>query len=701
MSTSNKGVTRYATKNRVAVISIKNPPVNSLSHALRCEFLEALNAAQQDELIDAIVISGDERAFSAGAHVPELGTIHALSSPTLNELIGAIEKSEKPVVAAISGLCLGGGFELAMGCHYRVAHAEAKFALPEIKLGLLPGAGGTQRLPRLIGMERALELIISGETSRPGQWLGSPLVDQIVDSEVIDAAVDFAAQRAREQQPVRRTSEIPIPGDLSEQYLAKLESNLLKGGGGNTAKLKCIEAVRNAARMSFAEALLAERACFNELLNTPESLSLRHVFRAERLAAKVEKLPPSARVRGVHRVAVIGAGTMGVGIAASFLNSDFKVMLVETSAAALGRALTTIKGILQRSVDKGVLSPDDAGRRLGRLEHSSDLSGAGQADLVIEAIPEDMNAKQNLFRTIDGIAKEGAILATNTSSLDVDRIAEVTRRPQDVIGLHFFSPAHVMRLVEVVRGQKTAAEVLAAALDLVKALGKVGVVSGICDGFIGNRMIGQYQLAANELLVAGASPHQIDSALERWGMAMGPFRVNDLTGIDIGYAIRRRRAAENPGKNFRVIADMIYEAGRLGQKSGAGWYRYEPGKREPILDPEVDDLLNKYRADHNVTPRTISDNEIVERCIYALVNEGAKILDEKIAQRASDIDLVYLYGYGFPRHRGGPMHYANTVGIERVRADMLRFSESGGARAELWHPAALIDELARRSEAFV
>lgn len=693
-------VVRTEQRGAVAVIFMDKPPVNGLGEALRRGVAEAVRAAQADPAVQALVLTGTPRAFSGGADVTEFGTDKPLIEPNLRQLITLIEDSTKPVVAAIAGVCLGGGLELALGCHFRVALADASLGLPEVKLGLLPGAGGTQRLPRLLGVKGALDLIVPGNPVPAGRLAGTPLIDAIAEADLVAFAVAFAEEVVAEQRPIRRVRERAVPdADQAEAALQAARDALGRSARHFPAPLRCIDAVGRSVSLPFDEGARLEREDFVALMDTPASRSLRHVFAAERAAGKIAGVPADTPLRPVRQVGIVGAGTMGGGIAMSFANAGIPVVLLEARQEALDKGLATIRRNYQGSVDKGKLSAAEFDQRLGLITPTLDYAAFAEADLAIEAVFESMEAKQQVFQALDAVMKPGAILASNTSALDLNAIAAFTRRPQDVIGLHFFSPAHVMRLLEVVRAEQTAPDVLATCMQMAKRIRKVAVVAGVCDGFIGNRMLARYNSAVNGLLLQGALPQQVDGALQAFGLAMGPFRVGDLAGLDIGWAGRKRRQAANPAAYRSLVADRICEAGRFGQKTGAGWYRYEAGRRDPIPDPAVEQIIQQFRDEQGVTARPVSDEEIVERCMVALANEGARILEEGIAARASDIDLVYLNGYGFPLHRGGPMFNAQLMGLPQVVQALRRFAAEPGAEA-FWAPAPLLVRLAESGRGF-
>ena len=688
----------YTTQGAVAVIRLDNPPVNGLAHAVRAGILAGLDRATADPAISAVVLAGAGKSFSAGADINELGTPKSLQEPILPSVIRAIERSEKPVIAAVHGVAMGGGLELALGCHYRVAAPSTQISLPEVKLGLLPGAGGTQRLPRAVGLETALNLIVSGASVPAAMLAKAGLFDETIDGDLLAGAVAFAGRVA---------SRRPLPV-LRERVVAHLDPEAFLGFARNTvaavakgypAPLKCVEAV-SASLKPFEEGSQIERQLFIGLVNSPESKALRHVFLAERAASKIPDVPEDTPTRAIGSAAVIGAGTMGGGIAMCFANAGIPVRLLEVKQEALEKGLATIRKNYEGSAKKGKLTAAQVEERMGLIQPTLHYADLAQADIVIEAVFEELGVKEGVFRQLDEVMKKGAILASNTSTLDLNRIAAFTRRPADVIGTHFFSPANVMKLLEIVRGQKTGKDVLGTVLGLAKKLGKTGVVSGVCDGFIGNRMLARYVEQVLLLIEEGALPPQVDAALESFGMAMGPFRVSDLAGGDVSWFIRKRRYAEHPGSRRQVIADRICEMGRFGQKTSAGWYRYEPGWRDAIQDPVVEDLIVSASHEMGIERRKIPSEEIVERCIFALVNEGAKILAEGIAQRASDIDVVYLTGYGFPPYRGGPMHYADSVGLYNVVRSMRRLQKNPHGDLAVWEPAPLLAKLAAEGKSF-
>jgi 3-hydroxyacyl-CoA dehydrogenase len=690
----------YELRGQVAVVTMNNPPVNGLGFDLRREIVASLARAEADPKVRAVVLIGTPRAFSGGADIREFGTPKSTAEPSLNTVIRTLENASKPVVAAIGGACMGGGLELAMACHYRVAVKGAQIALPEVKLGLMPGAGGTQRLPRLIGAETALNMIVSGEAVPSEKLAGTALFDEMVDGDLLAGALTFAGKVVTEKRPLKRARDIKVSLANAEGFFQFARNTVGAVAKNYPAPLKCVDAVAAAVTLPFDEGLRLERELFLQLMQSPESRALRHAFFAERAAAKIADVPEDTPLRKIAKVAVVGAGTMGSGIAANFLSAGIPVVLLEAKKEALDKGQAVIRGNYEASAKRGRLKPQQVEERMALLKPTQSYDDLKDADLVIEAVFEDIAVKESVFRKLDETMKPGTILASNTSTLDLDKIAAFTKRPGEVIGTHFFSPANVMKLLEVVRGEKTAKDVLATVMSMAKKIKKTAVVSGVCDGFIGNRMVEQYLRQALFLLEEGATPRQVDRALEKWGMAMGPFRMSDLAGNDIGWAIRKRRYREQPEMKYSRIADRLCEQGRFGQKTGLGWYRYEAGRRDAIPDPAVETMITDYRKEIGVQPRKIGDEEIVQRLIFALVNEGAAILDEGIAQRASDIDMVYLTGYGFPLYRGGPMFYADELGLYNVVASMTRFAANSHGDPGFWKPAPLLERLAGEGKRF-
>ncbi|WP_418314966.1 3-hydroxyacyl-CoA dehydrogenase NAD-binding domain-containing protein [Piscinibacter sakaiensis] len=694
--------TRYDVRDGIAVITLDNPPVNGLGFATRRGIADGLEKAQADGSVKAIVLTGSGKAFSGGADITEFGSPKATAEPNLLTLIELIEASSKPVVAAINGVCMGGGLELALGCHYRVAAPGVPVALPEVKIGLIPGAGGTQRLPRVLGVEAALNMIVSGEPVQSDQLAalqGQKLFDRMSDGDLLLTALGFAAEIAA-QRPLPLVRELPVSHPNADGYFQFVRNGIAAKARNFPAPAKCIESVANALKLPFDEGMKRELAIFIGLMMTPESKALRHAFFAERAASKIPDVPSDTPLREVRKIAVIGAGTMGGGIAMNFLNAGLPVVMLEAKQEALDRGVATIRRNYEAQLRKGKLKQDRLDQRMALLSTTLNYGDLSDADMLIEAVFEDIEVKRQVFQALDEVAKPGAILASNTSTLDLNRIASFTKRPQDVIGTHFFSPANVMKLLEVVRGKNTADDVLATVMAIGKKIRKTCVVSGVCDGFIGNRMIEQYIRQAGFLLEEGCTPQQVDRAIEQFGFAMGPFRMSDLAGNDIGWYIRKRRYQEQPELRYSRTADLLCEMGRFGQKTGAGWYDYQPGRRDALPSKLVDEMIEGHRTEIGIAPRKIADDEIVHRLVFALVNEGARLLDEGIALRASDIDMVYLTGYGFPLYRGGPMHYADGYGLYRVVKAMQRFAANPHDDAAFWTPAPLLARLAAEGKTF-
>lgn len=676
---------RYALQGRVAVIFLDNPPVNGLGDTVRRGIHEGLSQAQADDGVDAVVIIGAGKAFCGGADIRQFNTPAATAKPMLRDVIAAIETSGKPVVAAIHGFALGGGLELALGCHYRIAQAGARLGLPEVNLGLVPGGGGTQRLPRLIGAMAAVEMIQSGKPLDAASALAAGLVDAVAEGDLLEFALSYARERAKlGTHPV--ASRRALNGDGVD--FAAVRARLNPKARNAIAQRAAIDCVEAATRLPIEPGLDEERRLFDALVEGDASKALRHLFFAEKEAPRV---PGGGRAGEIGRVGILGAGTMGGGIAMAFSNAGYAVTLYERDQAALDRGMALIRKNYDITAAKGKLDAAGVEARMARIAPSLDVQDLAQADLVIEAVFEDMAVKQAVFRQLDAVCKAGAILATNTSRLNIDEIAACTARPEAVIGLHFFSPANVMKLLEVVRGARTSADVIATCMAVAQKIGKIPVLVGVCEGFVGNRMLTGYWREAGFLLEEGASPQQIDGALTRFGMAMGPLAMADLAGMDINWATRKRLAPTRPAHlRYSKVADRICELGRFGQKTQAGYYRYEPGSRQPLPDPVVDGIIEDCAREAGIVRRPVSDEEIVERCILALVNEGALIIEEGIAQRASDVDVVYVHGYGFPGARGGPMFHAQTLGLaatlEKIRA--LRHEHG-----EHWKPAPLLERL--------
>jgi 3-hydroxyacyl-CoA dehydrogenase len=679
----------------VAIVTLDNPPVNALSHHLREALHGELARLSGEETVRAIVIACAGRTFVSGADITEFNTPKALASPSLRELCAMLDEIEKPTVAAIHGTALGGGLELALACHYRVAARDAQVGLPEVKLGLLPGAGGTARLPRVTGPEAALDMIVSGSPVPAPRALELGVVDAVAEGELLAEAIVFAramADRGGTHVPVSRREDRIAPARQDIASLDRAIARHAKKARGLDAPRRCAQAVRDAVTMSFEDALKAEREAFDELVDGVQSRAQRHLFFAQREAAKVPGIGKDIAARDVRRVGIIGAGTMGGGIAMAFANAGMPVTLVEAGEDALARGLATIERNYATSVARGSITQDESSARLARLQPGTDYGALGECDLIIEAVFEEMSVKKEVFARIEAVARPGAVLATNTSYLDVDAIAAGTGRPGDVVGLHFFSPANVMKLLEIVRGKETAPDVIATALAVARRIGKVPVVVGVCHGFVGNRML-EARSAENEaLLMEGASPRQIDEAFVEFGWPMGPFQMADLAGLDIGW--RKRKALGTSA----AIADRLCEQGRFGQKTGRGYYIYEEGSRTPVEDPEVIRLAEEAARERGIARREIGAKEVIERTHYPLVNEGARILEERIASRPSDIDIVWTNGYGFPIGKGGPMFWADVEGLPKIVERLDHWHSVTGVEA--YDPAASLRRLAGTGGSF-
>ena len=685
----------------VAVVTLQNPPVNGLGFSVRAGLDVVLRASLQDDAIDAVVLTGAGRMFSGGADIREFGQPPPPGTPPLPELITTVENASKPVVAAIHGVALGGGCELALGCHLRLVTPDTRVGLPEVTLGIVPGAGGTQRLPRLIGVEAALNLIVNGRRVSATTALSLGFVDEVVDGDIVEAAITRARRLVDEGQPIRRVAA--LEGKLNDarthpEIFDAFRQRMTRRARGFDAPYACVACVEAAVNQPFAEGLALERATFLRLVSSDQSKAQRHAFFAEREAAKIPDVPKDTTTRPIAQAAVIGCGTMGGGIAMNFANAGIPVCVFETTQDALEKGLATIRKNYAATVSKGRLSQNDMDARLALISPTLEYAGLGRADVVVEAVFEDLTLKKEVFAQLDRVCKPDAILATNTSTLDVNEIAAATSRPERVLGTHFFSPANVMKLMENVRGAESSPETIATIMKLSKTLGKVGVLVGVCDGFVGNRMLYAYRRQADFLLEEGALPHQIDRVIYDFGMPMGPYAMGDLAGLDVGWRIRQQQAATRLAHlRYSTVADRVCELGRFGQKTGAGWFRYDAGSRTPIPDPEIERLIVSISQEHSINRRDISDTEILERCLYPLINEGAKILDEGLAQRASDIDVVWLNGYGFPRYRGGPMFWADLVGVKTIYDVMSRLYDRHG---DWLKPAPLLRQLAESGRGF-
>ena len=678
----------------VSVITIDNPPVNALSNAVRAGIVDSIDAAAADDSTDAILLICSGRTFIAGADIREFNL--PPKEPYLGDVVNRLEAQAKPVIAAIHGTALGGGLEVAMGCHYRIADAGASVGLPEVNLGLLPGASGTQRLTRLAGAKTAMDVMLSGKPVKAARALDSGIVDRIAASgDLQKEALSYAAEVAG--LGPRRVRDLEVE-TTDKSLFEETRKSIARKTRGLVSPEMIIRCVELASELPFDEACEKERELFLEAKDSAQSDGLRHAFFAERAVGKVPGIDKNTAAREIRKIAVLGAGTMGAGIAYNCLTTGYSVHLLDNDDAGLERGRGTINALLEGGVKRGKMSPGDKDTALDRIGFGTDYAGVADADLVIEAVFESMAVKKEVFGKLDAVCKNGAVLATNTSTLDVDAIAAATSRPEDVLGLHFFSPAHIMRLLEIVRGGKTSPDVIATSLKLAKSLRKIGVVVGNCFGFVGNRMLYSYGRENQLLLLEGAAPEYIDKTLYDWGMAMGPNAVGDLAGLDVGYKVRQERTDLPDDPRFYRVADMLAQQGRYGQKTGKGMYLYETGSRQPSPDPEVAAMIAEEAARLGIEQREILPQEIIQRCIYGLVTEGARILEEGIASRSSDIDVVWANGYGFPRHRGGPMHYADTIGLDNVLATVNDFKNRFGA--EYWEPPALLIELAQSNSRF-
>jgi 3-hydroxyacyl-CoA dehydrogenase len=696
---------RLETQGDVAFVVIDNPPVNALSAGIPEAIAESIVRASRDPAVRVIVVLGAGRTFIAGADIAELERAawddHA-SLPEMHDILRTIEDAKTPVVMAMHGTALGGGLELAMAGHYRVATADARLGQPEVNLGIIPGAEGTQRLPRLVGVEKAIDMCVTGKLITAHDALAAGLIDRIVEGDVREGAAAFAREIAARPGPHPRTREradrLGTPADNARLFESGREL-AVKVRPHQPAGLAAVEAIQAAATLPFEEGRLVERDLFfARCVRTNECRALVHAFVAERAVGRLPDVPKDTPVTPIGEVAIIGAGTMGGGIAMACVNAGINVVLSDTTEDRLQAGLGTIRKNYQSSIKRGRLTAEQVEERIGRVQTRAGYDAAISAELVIEAVFEGMDLKKEVFAALDHFAKAGAILATNTSTLDIDDIASVTQRPEEVVGLHFFSPAHVMRLVEIVRGSATSKPVLATALAFAKRLGKVGVVVGNGPGFVGNRMMFPYMYEAQFLVEEGATPEQVDRVLTEWGMAMGIFAVDDLGGLDVAWRVRHElKQFADPDLRKPLVADRLVEMKRLGQKTGKGWYRYEPGDRKPIPDPEVVEIINRTATEAGIARGPTSEQEILERCVYALINEGARALEDGVASRAADIDVIYLTGYGFPAYRGGPMFFADTVGLQRVYDRVAAFHREYGKR---WTPAPLLERLAREGSTF-
>ena len=676
---------------RVAVLTVNNPPVNALGAGVRKGLRDGIAAAAGDAGVSAIVIACAGRTFIAGADITEFGK--PPKEPGFHEVLDCIEGCAKPVVAAVHGTALGGGLEVAMACHYRVGVKAARFGLPEVKLGLLPGAGGTQRLPRVVGVDKALQMIVSGNMIGADDALAHGLIDAIVAGDLTAAAVTFAERLVDEKRPLRKIRDVEdkiAAARGKPEIFAAFRKSVARQTRGFKAPEHCIRAIEAAVNLPFPQGLQRERELSAELMASPESKAQRYIFFAEREAAKIPDVPADTPAKEIRKAAVIGAGTMGGGIAMNFANAGIPVTVIEVAKEALDRGLGVVRKNYENTAAKGRLTAQDVETRMGLITGTTDFAAVADADLIIEAVFEEMPIKKEVFARLDALAKPDAVLATNTSTLDVNEIASATRRPESVIGTHFFSPANVMRLLENVRGAKSSKTAIATAMAVGRKIGKVPVLVGVCYGFVGNRMLHQRGREAEKLILEGALPHQVDKALYDFGFPMGPFAMGDLAGLDVSWRIRKGRGEKS------AVADRLCEMGRFGQKTGAGFYTYS-ADRTPSSDPEVEKIILEVSGQMGIKRRAISVDEILQRLLYPMVNEGAKILEEKIAIRATDIDVIWVYGYGWPVYRGGPMFWADSIGLKVLRDRMLDFQREHG---DQWKPAPLLNQLADQGKTF-
>jgi 3-hydroxyacyl-CoA dehydrogenase len=689
---------RFEKHGDIGIIWVNNPPVNAISVGVRAAIIDGVAKLVGDSEIKVGVLACEGRTFMAGADITEFGKPPL--SPSLHDAIASIENSAKPIVAAIHGTAFGGGLEVALACHYRVAVASAKIGLPEVKLGLLPGAGGTQRLPRLTGVEAALRIIVSGDPISAAQAAQAGVIDKIIEGELLDGANDYARSLILQNAPLRKIRDINVDaGKLPPGFFDEARERLAKERRALFAPQRIIDALEAAATLPFEKGLARERELFLQCLHSSQSKALRHVFFAERKAANVPNLDKNTPKRDVKSVAIIGAGTMGGGIAMNFLNAGIPVTLLEMKQEALDRGVGVVRKNYDNTASKGKLTLEQVQQRMGLLKPTLSYDDLGEADLIIEAVFETMAIKKDVFGKLDKAAKRGAILASNTSYLSIDEIADSTSRPSDVVGMHFFSPANVMRLLEIVRGARTAQDVLLTVVDIAKRINKVGVVCGNRDGFIGNRMLGGYAYQASLMVLEGAMPEQVDAALRNFGMPMGVLQMSDLAGLDVGYKSRRDRDPSSFDGRVTRSADLLVEMGRLGQKTQAGYYDYAPGDRTPRSSPVVTEVIERVSKEYGIARRQFTDEEIVERCFLALMNVGCEVLREGVASRASDIDVVYLYGYGFPAYRGGPMFWAeNEVGLKTALEKLQKYSAETGGKWLTVSP--LLEQLVAQGKGF-
>ena len=689
-------VVSYRLEGDIGVIGVDYPPVNALGQGVREGLVNCLRQGLEDDQAKALVVIGEGRTFPAGADIREFGKPPA--GPALPDVISEYESSDKLVIAAIHGTALGGGLEVALGCDYRVALESAKVGLPEVKLGLLPGAGGTQRLPRLVGAKAALDMIVGGNPVKAKDAYKVGIVDEVVGGDLLEGALAYARKLVADNAPLRKIRDLDVKKEDADLF-TNYEKSIARKQRGFKAPFHCIKAVQAAVELPFDEGMKRERELFAELLVSPESRAQRHVFFAEREVAKVPGLPKDTAKRDVKSAAIIGAGTMGGGIAMNFANAGIPVKILEVKEDALERGIAVIRKNYENTAKKGRITQEQVEQRMALIQPTLSYDDLSDVDLVIEAVFENMDVKKAVFTELDRVCKPGAILATNTSTLDVNRIASFTKRPEDVVGMHFFSPANVMKLLENVRGEKTSDEVVATVMDLSRRIGKGGGLVGVCHGFVGNRMLHKRQAEAVQLVNEGANPAQVDKVLFDLGFPMGPFAMSDLAGMDVGYRIREELRKEDPDNAPpRNWTDDLVEQGRLGQKTQAGVFDYKEGDRTPVPSSEVDALIAKFREENGIQPRDISDQEILERCMYIMVNEGAKILEEGIAARPLDVDVIWIYGYGFPVYRGGVLFWADSVGLKTIYDKVSQIHQETGS--DTWKPAALLEKLAKEGKGF-
>lgn len=685
----------FSKEGNIGIITVNNPPVNALSQAVRAGIKTGIEKGIADQDVAVMLIICEGRTFIAGADIREFGK--PPMEPFLPDVCQFIEDSPKPVVAAIHGTALGGGLEIPLSCHFRIALASAKVGLPEVKLGLLPGAGGTQRLPRVAGVQAALEMITSGTPVAAAKAKAMGILDEVVDGDLKAAALAYAKRVVDQKLPIRKVSQLTAKAD-SPAVFEDFAKSISRKSRGYIAPFKCIEAVKAATELSFAAGMKREREIFVELQASDQSKAQRHVFFAEREVVRIPGLPDDQPTRDIKSVGILGAGTMGGGIAMCFANAGIPVVLLDVKQEFIDKGMAVIKKNYANTVAKGSLKQEVMDKRMSLIQPTLAYEDLKNVDLVIEAVFEDMAIKKEVFTKLDAVCKPGAILASNTSYLNIDAIAEITKRPQDVMGMHFFSPANVMRLLENVRGKKTTPDVYATAMKVGKTIGKVPVLVGVCDGFVGNRMLAKRTRECGFMLEEGALPWQIDKVIYDFGFPMGPYAMGDMAGLDVGW---RNRKAKFDSLTLReqknTILDKICEMGRFGQKTGAGFYKYDE-KRNPTPDPMIEELIINHSKEVGIPRRNISDQEIIERAIYAMINEGAKIMEEGIAARPLDIDVVWLYGYGFPIYLGGPMFYADTVGVKKVYDAILKYKDRVGA--EYWTPSPLLAKLAKEGKGF-